>query len=626
MNLSTHLKTLYRSPLRSILTLLLLGAAAFLFLYNLSEYAASSRQYREAKAHYQGVLTVEEEPVAEQVDARYNFFLLTDETNPGRTWDRFSYAEYHHKSLTGGTVEALSALPYLSRTERRYMTAGVSGEYLRLDTDQSFFAYNSRLIIEGTLESMEELIDPNPASYLQKKPFNEDASAALILKDVKLLAGDPEQLVRQQTFKVELRTLKEEYRDAYQMYGASGGWSNRFGLVSMDLALFREDFEALELGHRYVFVLRGINSWSHEAFQPGDDTRIGWWPYITDVTDLPENWLETEAFAPLRELMQVTEDDLHTFDVVYGDDMAAIPRVTEGRIICMEGRFLTRSDAGQPVCVVSADFLETYGLKVGDSLTLELGNYLCEQYAPLGAVASTRGRYSTVFTPQTFTIVGAWQDLNEGKHVNRDLYWCWSNNAVFVPSAFLPDCVNADTSTPKPAELSFVVGNAEDILPFMEECLPQVEALGLTYTFSDGGWLQVAKDLTRARGLALTKLLIFSGAALFALVLTVWLFIGRKKREYGILRALGMPKGEASSRLFVPFLLLGAAAAVLGLLAARTITARKLAAAGAEYTQMAPGLFLLGALGFLAILALMSLGGLLLIRRRSVLELIQEKK
>ena len=63
----------------------------------------------------------------------------------------------------------------------------------------------------------------------------------------------------------------------------------------------------------------------------------------------------------------------------------------------------------------------------------------------------------------------------------------------------------------------------------------------------------------------------------------------------------------------------------MGLLAARTITARKLAAAGAEYTQMAPGLFLLGALGFLAILALMSLGGLLLIRRRSVLELIQEK-
>ena len=37
MKLNTHLKTLYRSPLRSALTLLLLAVSAFLFLYNLSE-------------------------------------------------------------------------------------------------------------------------------------------------------------------------------------------------------------------------------------------------------------------------------------------------------------------------------------------------------------------------------------------------------------------------------------------------------------------------------------------------------------------------------------------------------------------------------------------------------------
>ena len=87
LRMMIHIRSLIRSPLKTGLTLLLLAAAAFLFLYNLSEYAATSRQYTEAKAHYQGVLTVEEESVAEQVDARYAFFLLTDETNPGRTWD-----------------------------------------------------------------------------------------------------------------------------------------------------------------------------------------------------------------------------------------------------------------------------------------------------------------------------------------------------------------------------------------------------------------------------------------------------------------------------------------------------------------------------------------------------------
>ena len=91
-----------------------------------------------------------------------------------------------------------------------------------------------------------------------------------------------------------------------------------------------------------------------------------------------------------------------------------------------KGRFITPEDAGQPVCVVNVDLLETYGLKVGDSITLDLGNYLSEQYAPLGAVAVTRGRQNTAYTEQTFTIIGSWRDLNEGNHVFRDRFWCSS--------------------------------------------------------------------------------------------------------------------------------------------------------------------------------------------------------
>ena len=108
----------------------------------------------------------------------------------------------------------------------------------------------------------------------------------------------------------------------------------------------------------------------------------------------------------------------------------------------------------------------------------------------------------------------------------------------------------------------------------------------------------------------------------------MWLFIGRKKREYGILRALGMPKGEAGNRLFIPFLLLGILSAALGLIIARIVTLRQLTAAAEEAAVHEPagfGLFLLGALGFLILLAAIALVGLGLIRRKSVLELVQEK-
>ena len=628
----THLQSLYRSPLKTCLTLLLLAAAAFLFLYTLSEYAVSDREYREARDRYQGVLTVEESVPAEPKNLIWNFFLETDPTNPAETYGQVRYADFHQESLSPEALTELSALPHISRLERRYMTAGVSPEHKRLDTDRNFIAYNARCILAGTVTKIQPaLMSASLGMYAPEAGTG--GIKAVTLGDWEVLAGDPDWTLGLEHQKVEIWAVQDEYRGTFVRLGFND-FSERHAFQTLDPDYFWSDLEQLEVGRRYVFVLRNNRMDGYgdspedgdedfHRFYMGDDTRKGWWPYVTDITDLGDDWLEGEEFAPLRELIQVTNDDIHTFDVVYGDDMAAIRRVAQGRIVCDEGRFLTPADAGQPVCVVNSDLLEAYGLKVGDTLTLDLGNYLCEQYAPLGAVACTQGRYSTAFTRREFTIVGAWRDLNEGKHAWRELYWCYSNNAIFVPSAFLPDCVNRETYEAKPGEVSFIVGNAEEIVDFAEKVLPELEAEGRLYEFSDGGWSLIAEDLVQARSLALVKLLIFSAAALFALVLTVWLFIGRKKREYGILRALGMPKGEAGARLYVPFLILGLASAGIGLLTARIVTLGQLAA---DHEPAGIGLFLLGALGFLALLAVLAYIGLLLIRKKSILELIQEKK
>ena len=658
--MKTHLQSLYRSPLKTVLTLLLLAAAAFLFLYNLSEYSVSDREYREALSKYEGVLTVEEEPVPATSDRNHFLFTETGERDAyyeveNSDGANFSYERFHQKSLGEDLIKKLGSLPYVSRVEKRYLTAGVSPDYCRLDTDKSYYHYAGRCVLAATLEArfFDVLHEPDKWALYTKTYYETEAIEHLILADAEMLAGDPEwfwDILEKQYFdkhEVYIQVIKDEYRDLTSDFypqtwrPGAGGREDVYALVNN---VYPDDVAVLQPGHRYVMVLlqkdvteyvsameeekslyREYDQKFMNGFNVGDDSILGWWPYFVDITDLPENWLETDEFADLRELIRVTEDDVHTFDVVYCDDMAAQRRVAGSRMICEEGRFITPADAGQPVCVVSTDFLEMSGLSVGDSITLDLGNYLSEQYAPLGAVASTRGRQNTEYTRQDFTIIGAWRDLNEGKHVYQDWFWCWSNNAIFVPTSFLPECRNAEGHEFKPSEVSFVVGNAENISAFVEECLPQVEALGLTYQFSDGGWLQIGEGLMRSRRLALVKLLIFAAAALFALVLTVWLFIGRKKRDYGILRALGMPKGKASNRLFIPFLLLGLVSAVIGLLAARIVTARQLMEEAA-HAPAGLGLFLLGALGFLVLLALLAYLGLLLVRRRSVLELIQEKQ
>ena len=650
MKLRAHLQSLYRSPLKTIVTLLLLGLATFLFLYNLSEYSVSDREYREARDRYEGVLTVEEKPVHDNTSI-YDFFLMTDETARTNSygfeyWDGLptTYENYHQQSLGEDLMGKLAALPHISRVEKRYLTAGVSPEYYRLDTDHHYYNYAGRAVIAATVEyHFDSALMWQGSGIFKNQPYMENLEYATLV-DVELLAGDPAwlwdvafQRVRDR-HALYMQVVKADWQGKQRGIVWSDYTGYRWSVFTSENHVFSGDTDILQPGRRLVLVVRnnieqavsGLDkdrypSGHFHQFDVGDDSLMDWWPYFTDITDLPDNWLEGEEYAPLRELIRVTNDDVHTFDVVYTDDMAAQRRVAEGRMVCPEGRFITPADAGQPVCVVNTDVLETYGLKVGDSITLDLGNYLSEQYAPLGAVEVTRGRENTAYTTQTFTIVGSWRDLNEGNHVYRDRYWCWSNNAIFVPTSFLPECRNGENHEFKPSEVSFVVGNAEEIDAFVEECLPILDQMDLTYVFSDGGWLQIGENLMQSRKIALVKLLIFSGAALFALVLTVWLFIGRKKQEYGIFRALGMPGKAASNRLYVPFLLLGLVSVAVGLTAARFVTARQLMAEAA-HTPAPLSVFLLGALGFLVLLALLALGGLLLIRRRTVLELVQGKQ
>ena len=145
---------------------------------------------------------------------------------------------------------------------------------------------------------------------------------------------------------------------------------------------------------------------------------------------MPTDYLKTEEFAPLRQLIQVTNDDIRTFDVVYTDDMASIRRVARKQLTAAQGRFLSPADEGTAVCVVSDRFLSENGLHLGDTITLKLGNYLMEQYQPLGAVAVTLGRYATEWEEHTFTIVGTWQDTGDSRWQVQEHYSFYSTGSL----------------------------------------------------------------------------------------------------------------------------------------------------------------------------------------------------
>ena len=326
-------KTLFRSPVKTVLTVLLLAAAAFLLLDNLSSYAMQTEAVKQAEEKVEGVLTVERSPVSNPRDGTRSVFLLTELGESYQASTDYTYETLHHEALTEADVEALEALPYIDAVDRRYMTAGVSEDYARLDGPMGNYGYMDRLVIEATVTgwSFNEL-------YRDNSLFGTADARNFTLEDVTVLAGDRKALDQQQkALNGKARLIVVTVAD--NKIGANtwinlGGFSNSVDSLAYDVS--DSLLKSIEKGRRYLFVVRAPRYESPEyyanfGFFLGDDSLKGWWPYVTDITNLPEDYLEREEFAPLRELMQVTNDDLRGLHQRYGLHPPGLPAADRPR-------------------------------------------------------------------------------------------------------------------------------------------------------------------------------------------------------------------------------------------------------------------------------------------------------
>ena len=643
---SVFIKAFFRSPIKAVITFLLLVIVTFFFAFNLSAFAAQQKTAKQVEESTFGVLTAEYGAAKIMAEPALNMFLLTDLTNPGANYGQITNENYHHQPLSEEDIGKLSALPYVDRVDRRYMTAGVSEDYLRLDNYLTYYGYLDRCILKGTDVSNkinEEMVKAYGLNEGTELSYSEVRYAPngihdVYLKDVKLLTGDQDWLDLQlSTYQGQVKILICAMRDEYIVKLGAHIQTTTEGRVPVSCAdydLSLDELQSITPGHRYVFVLRESPTNRNTElellfrYSVGDDSRKDWWPYFTDITEAPENYLETADYAELKNLIEVSEADRRTFDVVYTDNMASIRRVTQEQLTVDQGRFLTSADAGRPVCVVSEAFLTQTGLRLGDSIDLKLGNVLMEQYAPLGAVAVTKGRYATEWTPASFTIVGSYRDVSDGAWLDRELYWAYSDNTIFVPSSYLPEGCDTENHIFRPAEISFLVGKAENILPFEEDALPLLEEMKLKYEFADQNWASIAEKMSQAKMTSLVRLLAFAAATVLVVAFTVYLFIIRRKKEYAILRALGCPGKAAAKSLYLPLLLLSAISVLIGAALAwlRSARTEQTLSVGAEASQRTTApVYLLAALGVFLVIALLCAVFLKPLGRRSPLSLLQEK-
>ncbi|MBR5701496.1 MAG: type II toxin-antitoxin system mRNA interferase toxin, RelE/StbE family, partial [Oscillospiraceae bacterium] len=651
MKKSTSLRMLLRSPVKTAVTLLLIAAASFLFLYNLLDYAMTKRNYDRTYSQYHGYLSLlhpEDRLLGETSDwwmQRY-FFISDPASDPAYTGD---YPEelYHLRSFTGEEMEKLTSMPYVSRAEKHYMTGGITDFPRRFYyTSMGCYArinYASRVILEGTYDGME----PNLERMDLPSIYGTGVYTNLRLKDVKLISGNEEEL-KQNRLYINRNGL---YIRVYATIPARADNEARSGGRLTDVGPYTKNWIStdtvlsLEKGRRYLFVAcidtyssgSRIGEEESAATNPytylGDDSLYGVCDYITLLDGEPENYLETEKFAGVRQMMEIMEADRYTLDVHYLEDIRGIKRYQDGTLQSTRGRMLTREDSLEhnPVCVIPESMAERQGLELGDTLRLRLGDKLLEQYVPMGAVGYSVPRYAENWTEQEFTIVGTFTEGGLNRLPVEESFWAFGDNAVLVPLSFLPETADTENYRIKPTDITFVIDDADSIIPFRDEVLPQLLEAGYTVSFTDGGWPAVREQLSQAGSLGLVKLCAFALSAILVLCLTVYLYILRKKKEFAVMRALGCPTREARKSLLFPLLTLAVPAVLLGSVAAALYTRGAAEQNAAEFADMGLAMdtsvplpiLLAGFGGSLLLLLLLAWAALGSVAKKPPLELLQ---
>lgn len=545
------IKTLFRTPFKTFLTFLLLSAVTFVLFSRVSEYSITSKEIESLPKEYRGIGSAEIAPASETYLSN-PFNIYNDSRLSG---SKRSHSGYLYQPLSQEQISSLSELPYVSSLSTRYMTPSVSDKYYRMDEGADYYNYTSRFIIEGTLSEVK---------YGVKIDISDVND--LILEGCTLLAGNLPSSIEDK--KIIIHACANKFEQ-----GSGTGFGTNSGSIALYDDSFKYDTEyikKLTLGDRYVFVGRYDPLSDSILLYLSDVLTDRWCEAIQSVEGQPGNYLETKKFTPLNELIELTNSDLHTFDVVYTDDMSAIMRFAEGNMAITNGRELTKedNDNGSKVCVVSSDFASSNKLGLGDKITLKLGTELFEQYKGIGAVAATRERYSRPDKTEELEIVGIYIDTDGKTKQLSKPNWCYSINTVFVPKSLLPlgesELANHMFT---PSEVSFTVDNAWDIPSFLKSIkneTPTLEKMGLKIIFNDDGWPDIIDKYKMSIKLSLIAIVVFSVAVIASTVLIVYLFIGRKKKEYAILRALGTTGKESVKALLLPFMLLTVTAVLMG--------------------------------------------------------------
>ncbi len=517
MRKSIALKSLFRSPLKTVLTFLLIMSASFALFSRVTDYAVTTRETENAKSLYHAIASLDNYvPDIPVITAS----VESPDKSVGRCYDTIYDVE--DKPLpTREEWKEFASLPGVTLAYNSIITAGRVEDYLRIEGSGG--EYGGFVVFEGTYEGYEE-----GESILENH-------ARLKFDNVKVIAcqGGPKS---EDSFATEMVAFGE-------MNYARSPYTRAF-------------YDSLKKGSRCLVLAQ------NSGYSADGSSGIVFAPYTTGDESLrvldgqPDNYLETESFALQKEWVEAINYNKYVYDIVYTPDMRVERKFHDQELVISQGRSLTADD--KKVCVVNEEFLKAHDLSIGDSISVQLGKRFGQSMA-----YSTTENFRLIpdakeiseFTDSTkLVIVGAY---SEGR---GDSVYPPSPNIIYVPSVLLP------IKAPDLYKYGFhvFVEDSHDIEAFHKAAQEFAEKVGLALDYSDRGWLDV-KDSFEIGALTslLTTALYIAGSAL-ALFLSEYLYIGRNKKTYAIMRTLGVTSQVAEHLVVMPFVAVSALAVPIG--------------------------------------------------------------
>lgn len=606
MKHSIYMKSALRQPLHTLFLLLLLGLISFAFISRAAQYLIVQRETGRLEQYYRPIGSL----------------LPSDGED----------------SDAGAGAALVAESPYVDFEDRRRYFSGILEGIYNADvdgysSDRADDAYSMGLHISDVLV-YGELIDK-----MYVKSLGAAGSYRLRLRVDTVEAGYPEYVSEGKS--VWLRyPVPETTADTDTDTGA---------------AKALEALEALEVGKRYFLKAyynptRGSSGWKSVGtdgnsllLKPLNDE--GLW-FLPAAPGESIDW-EDPALSELRTELAVLRENQHAMLVTTTADMSSMPEAqeTSRRLYLAQGRWLNREDDqnSRRVCVIHNEFAELRGLSVGDTITLKLRDL--KHYYSWGYITNPDSEmqkeipdYESVWdtwrsldtSTESFEIVGLYGiiPLNPVELTNR-------NTQLYIPNSCLPDGYGGSQQNLYYSSYSFVLKSFRDQNAFIAENKAELARLGITLSFVDNNAQNFYSSADPLKQSASASAGLFALVLVLALALVTFLYLRQRRREFAILRTLGVPKGSAVRRLLWPVSLTGALGILAGGVSSWRYALGKAAETlaslqgpeGAESSAALSSVWLAVMCGAIAALLLIfTLAGALWMARRPVLVLLQDKE